>query len=320
MRPADSRRTIFGAAPLVRAGGTLAARSDDASRDRAATILERALDADPTSATATGALVALLQDRDKLRLVATLRAALEKTKQPETVLLLAIDIARAARGDADDLPLVVSALERAREAAPTHAPTWLALAKVSVAQSAWPEAIRAYEPRIQQEPPRTAGAKKRALLALGEVHRRLGDALRCSPCPGALAIAIRRTRRRTAGSWTRCVRFRSTKRRGRSSATGSNGSRRPNRRRARARRRGSNLASLRKSLGDCVGTEQLLVRAVAEAPTPKNLARLASTRGTGRRRWAPRDHVRTLEQVPRARERAESSERAPLRRARCARF
>jgi serine/threonine-protein kinase len=281
------------AALLVRAGGTLATRSDDAARDRAATLLEGALEADPTSAPAAGALVALLQDRDKRRLVSALRAALDKTKQPETVLMLATEIARAARGDVDALPLVVSALERAKEAAPTHAPTWFALAEVSAAQSAWPDAIRAYE--AASEHSRDPGAKKRALVSLAEVHHRIGDAaaalavLRriCDLDPKdtaahrALVDALRalpfdeRTRAEIGQRLERLAGAESTP-----DARG---------------KAWMDLASLRKSLGDRTGTEQAFSRAVAESPTPENLARLAATYGAPPA--GPRDHARVLEQV-----------------------
>ena len=281
------------AALLVRAGGTLATRSDDGSRDRAAKLLEGALEADPTSAPAAGALVALLQDRDKRRLVSALRGALDKTKHPETVLMLATEIARAARGDADALPLVVSALERAKEAAPAHAPTWLALAEVSVAQSAWPDAIRAYEAAAEHS--RDPAAKKRALVALAEVHHRIGDAasalavLRriCDLDPKdtiahrALVDALR------ALPFDESTRAEIGKRLERLAAAESTPDARG--------QAWMDLAGLRKSLGDRTGTEQALSRAVAEAPTPENLARLAAAYGAPPA--GPRDHARVLEQV-----------------------
>lgn len=158
------------AALLVQGSSLLLQGQDPAKRARAATLLEQALDADPMSMPAAGTLVALLQDKERDRLIAVLRRALDRADRPDAIVLLGEELARIARTDPATLPLAVTALERVRDAAPTHVPGLLALAEVHAAQNAWAEAAKAFESVVERAG--DAGSKKRALLALAEMYER----------------------------------------------------------------------------------------------------------------------------------------------------
>ena len=121
--------------------GTLTDRSD-----RAATLLERALDADPDSMPVAERLTALqLERREGIRLATSFRAAIRRARAPEVIIVLGTEIAKVARDELRDLTIAIEAMRRVREAAPQHVPSLLTLAELCIAQRAWPEAVEALE-------------------------------------------------------------------------------------------------------------------------------------------------------------------------------
>jgi tetratricopeptide (TPR) repeat protein len=148
-------------------------------RMQAASILERALEADPDSIAAAGRLAGvLLEDHLGERVVSAFRTALARATSPETAVMIGSEIARVARDELGDLTVAVDAMRRVRAAAPQHIPSLLTLAELCIAQRAWPEAIDALETvasTAHDVPP-----KLTALFALASIYEKVltkpGDA------------------------------------------------------------------------------------------------------------------------------------------------
>jgi serine/threonine protein kinase len=136
---------------------------------RAGDLLERALDADPEALPAVALLVAVRgEDGNRDRLLGVLRAAFERARSAQAIVLLGGEVARVASIDPPDRVLAIEALRRILAAAPGHAATLRALADQYVAQGAWGEASLALETLASRaQDPR---AKLAALLQLAELY------------------------------------------------------------------------------------------------------------------------------------------------------
>jgi tetratricopeptide (TPR) repeat protein len=141
-------------------------------RAQAATMLERALDADGDSIPAAGRLATvLLEDRHGERLVSSFRGALGRAKSPDAVVMLGSEIARVARDELQDLTVAIDAMRRVRAAVPQHVPSLLTLAELCIAQRSWPEAVDALEAVVSTS--REAPPKLTALFALASIYERV---------------------------------------------------------------------------------------------------------------------------------------------------
>lgn len=148
----------------------LGARAD--RRQRAAAMLERALQADPDSLPAAGRLATvLLEDRQAERLLGAFREALGRSKSPDAVVMLGSEVARVARSELHDLPAAIDAMRRVRAILPQHVPSLLTLAELCIAQRVWPEAVDALESVVaiaRDVPPRLT-----ALFALASIYEKV---------------------------------------------------------------------------------------------------------------------------------------------------
>ena len=141
-------------------------------RTRAASMLERALQADPDSIAAAGRLATiLLETRQGERLVSAFRQALVEAKSPDAMVLLGSEIARVARDELRDLPVAIDAMRRVRAAAPQHVPSLLTLAELCIAQRVWPEAVDALEAVVSTG--REVGPKLTAFFALASIYEKV---------------------------------------------------------------------------------------------------------------------------------------------------
>jgi cellulose synthase operon protein C len=147
--------------------GTIGERSE-----RAAQLLEKALDADPNSTAAATRLgqVRTTQRRGE-RLVDVFRSAIERASAQSAVVLLGSEIARVARDDLGDMNVAIDAMRKVRAAAPDHVPSLLTLSELFIAQRAWPEAVDTLEDVVQRgsEP----GPRITALFALASVYEKV---------------------------------------------------------------------------------------------------------------------------------------------------
>ena len=264
------------AAFLVRGAGPLASRRDVAARSRAATILERALDADATSVPAAAMLISLLQRAEPDRLITALRGALGRADRPAAVVMLGMELAQIASARPADLPIAISALEKVREVAPRHGAALLALGDAYVAESEWPRAVTAFEAAAEHA--RDAKSKKRALLALAEVHGRgasTKDVLRvlraaCDVDPkDAKVLRLLLERLRTLPPVDGAELAQRLEQLAAAEST-------PDAKTAVY----LELFDACSALGDRARAEKALVFAVAESPTSENLARLATVCST----------------------------------------
>jgi cellulose synthase operon protein C len=149
--------------------------------ERAAQLLEKALDADPNSTFAATRLsqVRTQQHRGE-RLVDVFRNAVARATLREAVVLLGSEIARVARDDMGDIGVAIEAMRKVREAAPDHVPSLLTLSELFIAQRAWPEAVETLEDVVERG--KEPGPRITALFALASVYEKIlarpGDAER----------------------------------------------------------------------------------------------------------------------------------------------
>jgi tetratricopeptide (TPR) repeat protein len=147
--------------------GTVAER-----RDRAAAMLERALQAEPDSIAAAGRLATLLlEERQGERLVSAFREAISAARSPDAMVLLGSEIARVARDELHDLTIAIDAMRRVRAFAPQHVPSLLTLAELCIAQRVWPEAVDALEAVVSTS--REVGPKLTAFFALASIFEKV---------------------------------------------------------------------------------------------------------------------------------------------------
>jgi tetratricopeptide (TPR) repeat protein len=180
-------------------------------RTRAATLLEKALEAEADSIPAAGRLATiLLDDRQGERLVVTFRDALLRAKAPDAIVMLGSEIARVARDELKDLTIAIDAMRRVRDMAPQHVPSLLTLAELCIAQRAWPEAVEALEAVVttsHEVAPRLtalfalASVYEKVLSRPDDVERVLRAALALDPQnPRALKALLRRITSANAGA------------------------------------------------------------------------------------------------------------------------
>ncbi len=164
---------------LVDAAEILLGPDDDARlgpraqrRAKASALLERAIESEPDSIPAAGRLATvLLEEGEGEHLVVIFRAAIQRAKTPESVVMLGSEIARVARDELKDLTVAIDAMRRVRETAPQHVPSLLTLAELCIAQRAWPEAVDALEAVVSTS--REAGPRLTALFALASVYEKV---------------------------------------------------------------------------------------------------------------------------------------------------
>jgi tetratricopeptide (TPR) repeat protein len=140
--------------------------------ERAAQLLERALDSDPNSTIAATRLsqVRIAQHQAE-RLIDVFRSALNKATAKDTLVYVGTEIARVARDDLGDIGVAIEAMRAVRVAAPDHIPSLLTLSELFIAQRAWPEAVEALEDivsRTKENAPRIT-----ALFALASVYEKV---------------------------------------------------------------------------------------------------------------------------------------------------
>ncbi|MBX3192515.1 MAG: hypothetical protein KF819_36330 [Labilithrix sp.] len=140
--------------------------------ERAAQLLEKALDSDPSSTVAATRLsqVRTTQHRGE-RLVDVFRNALARTSSKDAVVLLGSEIARVARDEIGDVGVAIEAMRKVREAAPDHVPSLLTLSELFIAQRAWPEAVETLEEVVARG--KEAGPRITALFALASVYEKI---------------------------------------------------------------------------------------------------------------------------------------------------
>jgi cellulose synthase operon protein C len=140
--------------------------------ERAAQLLEKALDSDPNSTVAATRLsqVRTQQHRGE-RLIDVFRTALAAATSRDALVLLGSEIARVARDDLGDVGVAIEAMRKVREAAPDHVPSLLTLSELFIAQRAWPEAVLALEDVVARG--KETAPRITALFALASVYEKI---------------------------------------------------------------------------------------------------------------------------------------------------
>ena len=140
--------------------------------ERAAQLLEKALDADANSIVAATRLsqVRTQQHRGE-RLVDVFRNALAHATVKDAIVQLGSEIARVARDDIGDIGVAIEAMRKVREAAPDHVPSLLTLSELFIAQRAWPEAVETLEDVVERG--KETGPRITALFALASVYEKI---------------------------------------------------------------------------------------------------------------------------------------------------
>ena len=140
--------------------------------ERAAQLLEKALEADPNSnVAATRLSQTRAQQHRSERLIDVFRAALARATMKDAIVLLGTEIARVAREDLGDIGVAIEAMRKVREAAADHIPSLLTLSELFIAQRAWPEAVETLEDVVVRG--KEAGPKITALFALASVYEKI---------------------------------------------------------------------------------------------------------------------------------------------------
>jgi tetratricopeptide (TPR) repeat protein len=256
---------------------------------RAGDLLDRALEAAPESAPAAGLLVAVrTEDGGRDRLIATLRAALDRARSADTIVSLGDLIVSAASAPPPDRVLAIDVLRRVLAAAPGRVPSLRALADVYLAQGTIGEAVDALEEiakRARDPQVRLGVLFELADLYAGglsrpaEAERVLRAALEIDPA-NARALRALVSRRRAADAdaaeiGTLLARL------GEAEAS-------PEAKSATL----AELAALRLAGADKAAAEGALIEAIANAPSPALLGQLLELHVR-----APADQARALEAV-----------------------
>ncbi len=140
--------------------------------ERAAQLLEKALDSDPGSTVAATRLSQVRTEQHRgERLIDVFRTALSRTPSRDAIVLLGSEIARVARDDLGDIGVAIEAMRKVREAAPDHVPSLLTLSELFIAQRAWPEAVEALEDVVARG--KESAPRITALFALASVYEKI---------------------------------------------------------------------------------------------------------------------------------------------------
>lgn len=140
--------------------------------ERAAQLLEKAIDSDPNGASAATRLLQVRTHQGYAdRTIDVLRTALDKATQKDAIVTIGTHIARVARDDVGDVGVAIEAMRRVRDAAPDHVPSLLTLSELFIAQRAWPEAVEALEDVVTRG--REPAPRITALFALASVYEKI---------------------------------------------------------------------------------------------------------------------------------------------------
>lgn len=166
-----ARYLLDGADLLLLGSGDTYLGSADHRRNRAAKLLEQALDTEPDSTIAASKLAALRTEAGEAeRLVDTFRTALQKARSPEAIVLLGTEIARVAQTELRDPTTAIAAMRKVREVAPDHGPSLLMLAELYVSAQAWHEAAEVL--RVVARNARDKESRITAFFALASVQEK----------------------------------------------------------------------------------------------------------------------------------------------------
>lgn len=178
VQPKVRAKYLVDAANLLLSDSTEEALGPLAERaERAAQLLERALEADPNSAVAATRLsqVRSTQQRGE-RLIDVFRNALSRATARDAIVYIGTEIARVARDELGDIGVAIEAMRAVRTAAPDHVPSLLTLSELFIAQRAWPEAVETLEDVVRRG--KEPGPRVTALFALASVYEKvLGEPL-----------------------------------------------------------------------------------------------------------------------------------------------
>lgn len=140
--------------------------------ERAAQLLEKALDSDPNSTVAATRLSQVRgAQHQSERLIDVFRGALSRATAKDTIVYVGTEIARVARDELGEVGVAIEAMRAVRAAAPDHVPSLLTLSELFIAQRAWPEAVETLEDivaRGKEPAPRIT-----ALFALASVYEKV---------------------------------------------------------------------------------------------------------------------------------------------------
>lgn len=110
----------------------------------AATLLERALEADPDNVLVAARLAQIQAERGAFPdLARALRKGVHAATTKEAIVPMASELADVARNKLQDPLLAIEALECSRQASPTHVPALFLLAELYIGQRAWQKALEA---------------------------------------------------------------------------------------------------------------------------------------------------------------------------------
>jgi tetratricopeptide (TPR) repeat protein len=140
--------------------------------ERAAQLLEKALEADPNSTIAATRLSQVRTTRRQTeRLIDVFRNAISRATAKDAIVFIGTEIARVARDDLGDVGVAIEAMRAVRMAAPDHVPSLLTLSELFIAQRAWPEAVDTLEDIVGRGKENTA--RITALFALASVYEKV---------------------------------------------------------------------------------------------------------------------------------------------------
>lgn len=173
VQPRVRAKYLVDAANLLLSDSTEEALGPLAERtERAAQLLEKALDSDPNSTVAATRLSQVRSSqRRSERLIDVFRNALANATAKDAIVYIGTEIARVARDDLGDVGVAIEAMRAVRAAAPDHVPSLLTLSELFIAQRAWPEAVETLEDIVTRG--KDPAPRITALFALASVYEKV---------------------------------------------------------------------------------------------------------------------------------------------------
>jgi tetratricopeptide (TPR) repeat protein len=169
---AKAKYLTEGAELLLGAGEDERLGSREARSQRAATLLESALEANPDAVPAAARLSHVRVTLNQAEaLVHTFRRALRTAKTKDAIVFIGNELAKVARDELGDLVVAIDAMRYVREQAKEHIPSLLTLSELCIAQRAWPEAIETLEEVAAKS--KEPAPKLTALFALASIHQKI---------------------------------------------------------------------------------------------------------------------------------------------------